>query len=218
MPFLAVSLPGCAAAPSRALHLTQINAQCGAAADKPIMVAPASEPAVGPSDPPTSDLAVAIAREIPRLQRHALSLVYSRPDAEDLVQDCLEAALNKQTSLKERSRLRSWLFSILNNLFLMRLRAGKQRGTAVAIEEFTDSLALSVPAPDRGAARDLANAMGMLSAEHRQILLLINVEGYGYQETAGILGVPVGTVMSRLARARQRLRALLEGEGLQAGG
>jgi len=57
--------------------------------------------------------------------------------------------------------------------------------------------------------------MGKLSAEHRQILLLLNVEGYGYQEVADTLGIPIGTVMSRLARARRRLRALLEGHELQ---
>src|SRR4051794_20528077 len=76
-------------------------------------------------------LSDAIAEETAVLRRHAISLLYNGADAEDLVQDCLEAALNKQASLRDRSRLRPWLFSILNNLFLMRLRVGKHRGIAL---------------------------------------------------------------------------------------
>jgi len=156
-----------------------------------------------------------IAAELPRLRRHAYSLVYNRADAEDLVQDCVETALAKRAMLKDPERLRGWLFAILNNLFLTRLRAQARRGPALPIDDFADSLAASVPAADRDTARDLARAMGRLSAEHRQILLLINVEGQSYQEAADALGVPIGTVMSRLARARQRLRALIEGRDLR---
>jgi RNA polymerase sigma factor (sigma-70 family) len=157
-----------------------------------------------------------IAAELPRLRRHAYSLLYSRADAEDLVQDCLETALAKSASLKDPERLRAWLFAILNNLFVTRLRSRARRGPALPIEDFADSLAASVPAADRDTARDLAKAMGKLSAEHRQVLLLINVEGQSYQEAADALEVPIGTVMSRLARARQRLRDFLEGGGLHA--
>jgi RNA polymerase sigma-70 factor (ECF subfamily) len=168
-----------------------------------------------PVDLADNDLSAAIAGELPRLRRHALSLLYNRADAEDLIQDCLEIALTKQESLQDRSKLRGWLFSILNNLFLMRLRTKARRGSALPIEEFADHLAASVPPDDRIAATDLGRAMGKLSVEHRQILLLINVEGQNYQEVADILGVPIGTVMSRLARARERLRALLEGHDLR---
>lgn len=152
-----------------------------------------------------------IVAELPRLRRHAMSLFYNHADTDDLVQDCLETAFAKKTSLQDPAKLRSWLFSILNNLFLMRIRAEKRRGSSLPIGEFSDSLAASVPPQDRALAVDLARAMGHLSAEHRQILLLISVEEYSYQEVAEILSVPIGTVMSRLARARQQLRALLEG-------
>jgi RNA polymerase sigma factor (sigma-70 family) len=162
------------------------------------------------------ELHTRIVAELPRLRRHAYSLLYGRADAEDLVQDCLETALAKSGSLKDPERLRAWLFSILNNLFLMRLRSRARRGVMLPIEDFADSLAASVPAADRDTARDLAKAMGKLSAEHRQVLLLINVEGQSYQEAADALEVPIGTVMSRLARARQRLRDFLEGGGLHA--
>lgn len=156
-----------------------------------------------------------IAAELPRLRRHAVSLFYNRADAEDLVQDCCEAALSKQDSLQDPARLRSWLFAILNNLFLMRLRSKTRRGQTLAIDDFVDDLAASAPPEDRDTATDLARAMGKLSAEHRQILLLINVEGLSYEEVAETLDVPIGTVMSRLARARQRLRSLLEGHDLR---
>jgi RNA polymerase sigma factor (sigma-70 family) len=164
------------------------------------------------------DLAEHIAAELPRLRRHAYSLLYNRADAEDLVQDCVETALAKRAMLKDPERLRAWLFAILNNLFLTRLRSQARRGATLPIDDFADSLAASVPAADRDTARDLARAMGRLSVEHRQILLLINVEGQSYQEAADALGVPIGTVMSRLARARQRLRALIEGRDLRMAG
>jgi RNA polymerase sigma-70 factor (ECF subfamily) len=159
-------------------------------------------------------IGAAIAAELPKLRRHALSLLYNRADAEDLVQDCLVTALSKQDMLRDASRLRGWLFAILNNLFLMRMRSGTRRGASVPIDEFAEQLADLAPHSDRDATLDLARAMGRLSMEHRQILLLLNVEGCSYQEIAEILDVPVGTVMSRLARARERLRALLEGDSL----
>ena len=97
----------------------------------------------------------------------------------------------------------------------MRIRSNARRGVTVSIDEFAEQLA-DVTAPgERHVALDLARAMGKLSMEHRQILLLLNVEGYSYQEIAEILDVPVGTVMSRLARARERLRGLLEGRDLR---
>ncbi len=161
-------------------------------------------------------LSAAIVAEIPRLRRHAASLLYNFADAEDLIQDCLETALAKQATLKDPARLRPWMFAILNNLFLMWLRGGSRRSATGSIEDFADSLATAAPPEDRAAALDLARAMGRLSAEHRQILLLINLEGYSYQDVAEILAIPLGTVRSRLARARERQRALLEGRDLRA--
>jgi len=158
----------------------------------------------------------AIAAEVPKLRRHAVSLLYNRADAEDLVQDCVETALTKQYTLQDPTKLRAWLFAILDKLFLMRLRSGSRRGAAVPIDEFADTLASLVPAPDRAEAMDLGRAMGRLSPQHRQILLLVNLDGYSYQDVAEILEIPIGTVMSRLARARERLRELIEGRDLQA--
>ena len=165
-------------------------------------------------NPTDEALTAAIVAELPRLRRHATYLLYNHANAEDLVQDCLEAALKRKASLQDPARLRGWLFSILNNLFLMRLRSNA-RTQALPLDDFTDSLAASAPPQDRDTARDLVRAMAKLSAEHRQILLLLNVEEYTYQEVADTLGLPIGTVMSRLARARRRLRALLEARELQ---
>lgn len=152
-----------------------------------------------------------IAAEAPRLRRRAILLLRNRADADDLVQDCLTAALSKKASLNNPGQLRSWMLSILINLFRARLRSRGRQIAALPIDDFTDSLIASVPPEDRGAAQDLVRAMGRLSLEHRQILVLINVEGRTYREAADTLGVPVGTVMSRLARARRHLRALIEG-------
>ncbi len=174
-------------------------------------------PAATPQLPAAqAGLSVAIVAEIPRLRRYAISLLYNPADAEDLIQDCLETALTKHAALKDPTRLRPWMFAILNNLFLMRLRSGSRRAATGSIEDFADSLAAAAPPEDRATALDLARAMGRLSVEHRQILLLINLEGYSYQDVAEILAIPLGTVMSRLARARERLRALLEGGDLTA--
>jgi len=165
-----------------------------------------------PSDDKVTSM---IAAERPRLRRYALSLLYDRADADDLVQDCLVAALSRKNTLQDTNRLRGWLFSILNNLFLMRLRSGSRRGSHVSIDDFAEQLAAGAAPADREIAFDLTRAMGKLSLEHRQILLLLNVEGCSYQEIGEILGVPLGTVMSRLARSRERLRGLLEGHGLR---
>jgi RNA polymerase sigma-70 factor (ECF subfamily) len=170
------------------------------------------DPLIGAGD---GALVAAIAAELPRLRRHAHYLVRSRSDADDLVQDCLETALSKRAMLQDRVKLRSWLFSILNNLFRMQSRTIARRGQRLPIEDFADSLVASAEPEDRQLARDLSTAMAKLSAEHRQILLLLNVEGYGYQEAADILEIPIGTVMSRLARARRQLRALLEDHELR---
>jgi RNA polymerase sigma factor (sigma-70 family) len=164
----------------------------------------------------TKDLRAAIVAEIPRLRRHAVSLLYNWADADDLIQDCLETALAKQATLKDPTRLRPWMFAILNNLFLMRLRGSARHGVSGSLDDFSDTLAAAAPPEDRGLALDLAHAMGRLSFEHRQILLLVNLDGYSYDDVAEILAIPRGTVMSRLARARERLRALLENRDLRA--
>jgi RNA polymerase sigma factor (sigma-70 family) len=147
---------------------------------------------------------------LPGLRRYAIALVGNVADADDLVQECLERALVRRESLRDPAALGRWLRVILHNLFVTKLR--RRDPVGVPIEALADDLALSVPAEERDQIRDLVQAMARLSFEHRQILLLIGLEGMAYREVAETLDIPIGTVMSRLARARERLRVLLEGD------
>jgi RNA polymerase sigma-70 factor (ECF subfamily) len=154
----------------------------------------------------------ALIAQLPALRRYAAALAGSVSAGDDLVQDCLERALKQADSLRDPGRLAAWLRSILYNLYVDELRRRRARGIEEDISALVDSSALSVPPRDRGEFSDLTAAMSSLSAEHRQILLLVGLDGMSYREIADELGVPIGTVMSRLARARERLRSLLEGE------
>ena len=153
-----------------------------------------------------------IAAMTPRLRRYAAALTGSRADAQDLVQDCLEHALAGRESLRDPGRLYPWLLAILHNLHASAHRKRARRGWEEPMDRFADSLALSQPPSDRGALRDLVRAMAALPEDHRQILLLSALEGLRYAEMAEALDIPLGTVMSRLARARERLRLALDGE------
>jgi RNA polymerase sigma-70 factor (ECF subfamily) len=155
----------------------------------------------------------ALIAHLPALRRYAMALVGNAAGADDLVQDCIERALRQQEGLRDRERLAGWLRSILHNLYIDELRRRRSRGVEEDIANLIDDGALSVPARDAGVYRDFVAAMGALSVEHRQILLLVGLEGLNYREISQELNIPMGTVMSRLARARERLRAALEGDG-----
>ena len=126
------------------------------------------------------------------------------------MQDCIERALKQADKLREHQRLGGWLRSIVHNLYIDELRRRRVRGIEEDITEMSDTFALSAPAEDRGSRKDFVAAMESLTVEHRQILLLVGLEGLNYREIAEELKIPAGTVMSRLARARERLRAALE--------
>jgi RNA polymerase sigma factor (sigma-70 family) len=155
--------------------------------------------------------ATRVIAHVPRLRRYATAWLHNAADADDLVQDCVERALRQQATLQDPERLGGWLFAILHNLHLSNLRRARRRGTTIGLEALADDLALSAPPEDRNQIRDFARAMATLSEDHRQILLLVSLEGLTYREIAALLEVPIGTVMSRLARARERLRTALEG-------
>jgi RNA polymerase sigma-70 factor (ECF subfamily) len=148
--------------------------------------------------------------QLPALRRYATGLAGRASEADDLVQDCIERALRQPDSLREAHRMGAWLRSIVFNLYVDETRRWRNR-KMVDVADMQDDLAMSAPPEDRAGIHDFSKAMHSLSAEHRQILLLVGVEGLSYREIADELGVPVGTVMSRLARARERLRATLEG-------
>jgi RNA polymerase sigma-70 factor (ECF subfamily) len=165
------------------------------------------------SDP--SGFADALVAQLPGLRRYATALAGNRALADDLVQDCIERALGQQTQLREVTRLAPWLRRILYHLYIDEIRRRKRRGSECDISELADQLELSAPAPDNSTTRELIRAVDRLSMEHRQILLLVSVEELSYREIADELEIPLGTVMSRLARARERLRELMQSETAQ---
>ena len=161
---------------------------------------------------PSSAFTDALVAQLPALRRYAVALVGNAALADDLVQDCIEKALGQEAQLRELERLGGWLRRILHNLYIDEMRRGKRRGREHDIAELADHLELSEPAPDNSAKLEFVHAVNRLSLEHRQILLLVSVEELSYREIADELDIPLGTVMSRLARARERLRSLLQGE------
>jgi len=149
--------------------------------------------------------------QLPALRRYALGLSGSVPAADDLVQDCIERALRRMDTLQGEDKMAGWLRSILFNLFIDGRRQMKHRGESVQLEVVENSPGPG-PQPDREhEAQQVLRAASLLSPEHRQVLMLVGVEGLSYREAAAELGIPVGTIMSRLARARDQLRAQLEG-------
>jgi RNA polymerase sigma-70 factor (ECF subfamily) len=148
----------------------------------------------------------ALLAELPRLRRYAIALVGDLALADDLVQDSAERALRRRMSLIDHGRLYAWLRSILHNLCVDAVRQRRRRGVHVDLEDMAEILTTGNSTAERAAAIDLTRAMAGLSIEHRQIMLLVGLEGLSYREVADELGIPVGTVMSRLARAREQLR------------
>jgi RNA polymerase sigma-70 factor (ECF subfamily) len=150
--------------------------------------------------------AEAIVEWIPRLRRYARALTGDAVLADDLVQDTLARAIEKFALWRAGSDLRAWLFSVMHNTFVNQLRA---RHPTEALEG--DDLEAR-PRVSDGVLIDLEKCLRGLPAEQREIILLIGLEEMSYAEAAQALGVPQGTVMSRLSRARARLAALMAGE------
>ena len=158
------------------------------------------------------DDAADIATHIPRLRRYARALTGDRTNAEDLVQDTLERAWRRLSLWRSGSDLRAWLFTIMHNIFVNQLRGGSQRqnqATELAASDFS----VAAPQEDRLILRDLNKALGNLSHDQREVVLLIGLEQMSYEEAAKVLDIPVGTVMSRLSRGREQLRAMMSGMG-----
>lgn len=147
-----------------------------------------------------------IEAQIPALRRFAWALARDPVLADDLVQECLLRALGRWHLLRTGPELRAWLFKVLRNLHIDALRARARRGT-VALELAPEPAAPGSPEGAMELAEVLA-ALWQLPVEQREALVLIGVEEFGYAEAAEILGVPLGTLMSRLARGRAALREL----------
>ena len=150
---------------------------------------------------------------IPRLRRYARALLGGRADADDLVQDTIERGWDKLASWRRGSDMRAWLFGIMHNLHVDR-----QRRPALATEPLDDELQLATADTSASglALRDLERALQQLPPEQREVLLMVALEQMRYDEVAAALDIPLGTVMSRLSRARERLRLILQGQPLSS--
>jgi RNA polymerase sigma-70 factor (ECF subfamily) len=147
-----------------------------------------------------------MATAIPALRRYARALTRSAENADDLVQDTLLRALRAE-HLFHGGEMRSWLYTIPTNLNRNRLRSLARRPPVQTLEE---NDAADMAGPQAG-ARDIERALASLAEEQRAALLLVVLEGLSYREVAEVQGVPIGTVMSRLARARAQIKAYLDG-------
>ncbi len=159
------------------------------------------------------EMTALIEPKIPDLRRYAFALTHNRDLADDLVQDCLELAVRRWHLREPTAEVRPWLFSILHNVFVSHLRSHSRRGNQVDLAELDDKMIMSKGPvqEERLDVRDVLLGLAILPIEQREVMFLIGVEELSYMETAQVLGIPIGTVMSRLSRGRENLRRYLEG-------
>jgi RNA polymerase sigma-70 factor (ECF subfamily) len=159
-------------------------------------------------------------QHIPRLRRYARALTGSREAADDLTQDTLERAWTKRGLWQEQpespdGKLRAWLFAVMHNVFI---NGVKRRRTMDSLDGLGESnpepVSVGASAETGAALRELQSALRRLPDEQREVLLLVGLEQLSYAEAAQVLDVPIGTVMSRLSRGRERLRQLLDEGGV----
>ena len=149
---------------------------------------------------------------IPRLRRYARVLLRDSVAADDLVQDCLERAISRWHQRRVDGDARTWLFTILHNLAMNRMRQSARRGAHIPVEDAGPAAITRAPDQESGIHhRDVVEALDRLPDDQRAVLLLVTIEELSYADTVKALGVPIGTVMSRLSRARTRLRDEIAG-------
>lgn len=150
---------------------------------------------------------------VPALRRYARALTHNADLADDLVQDCLERAIRKSSLWRPTGPLRAWLFRMLLNIHRNELRHRRRAPNTMPMTDLVAEPQVQSASPGRLALAETARAMQELPAEQREALLLIAVEGFSYADAAAVLDIPVGTLMSRLGRARATLRSLTEEGG-----
>jgi RNA polymerase sigma factor (sigma-70 family) len=153
-----------------------------------------------------ADMTQLIEPLIPALRRYARSLLHDATAADDLVQDTLERAISRWHLRRAEGDARTWMFTILHNLAINRLRQTARRGRHLAIEDADEAVVARRYTQEDGLRHDdIMAAVRRLPEDQCSVLLLVSVEDMTYAEVACVLDVPIGTVMSRLARARARL-------------
>ena len=157
---------------------------------------------------------------IPRLRRFAMALTGSRHDGDDLVQIALERALANIDRWQTGTKMEAWLMRIAYNAWIDEVRTRKRRGQHVEFEEAGDPEGIDgrIVAHARLDLAAVREAMAELPDEHRAVLALVGIDGMSYQETADTLRIPIGTVMSRLSRARKALMEKLDNVGARSNG
>jgi len=143
---------------------------------------------------------------IPELRRYSFALINHKDSADDLVQDSLERALTKSHLWTDSKPLKPWVFSIMHNIYANNARRYSRMPLLTPIQDLDD---LHHSHEMDTSLNDMMNSLNQLTNEHREILLLIGLEQMSYAETAEILCIPIGTVMSRIARARKNLRSTM---------
>ncbi len=159
----------------------------------------------------TADLpeaSAALIASIPRLRRYALALTGNRSEADDLVQDTVERGWRKLSLWRYSSDMRAWLFGIMHNLHIDQFR--RRPPPFDPLDDDTPTAPVKPTQAHGLELRDLANALQQLPIEQREVLLLIGLEEMSYEEVAASLAIPLGTVMSRLSRGREKLRVLMD--------
>ena len=156
-----------------------------------------------------SDFAQLLEAEIPRLRRYARVLARDASRADDLVQSCLLRAVAKQHLWQPGTDLRAWLFTILHNQHVNAVRRAVREGATLPVDKVANGLTVEENAGACLQLRDLDRAIARLPEEQRQVILLVGLEGMRYEEVAEVLGIPIGTVRSRLSRGRETLRLLM---------
>jgi RNA polymerase sigma-70 factor, ECF subfamily len=154
------------------------------------------------------DLYCLVEQEIPRLRRYARALTHATDRADDLVQDTLVRALSKLHLWQPGTDLRAWLLTIMHHQYVNTVRR-EARERTVDIEHVSSSLTATTDPTARRQLIELDRALALLPNEQREVVLLVGLEGMPYETVAQILGVPIGTVRSRLSRGRERLRELM---------
>lgn len=153
-----------------------------------------------------------LVEHIPSLRRYARALTGNAWAADDLVQDTLERACSKWRLWVVGSDLRAWLFTVMHNIFVSQLRRRPPPHSVVPLDDVAHELhGVADAGRDPGTGLDLQRCLMQLPEEQRAVLLLVTLEDLSYAEVAKVLGIPVGTVMSRLSRARVRLQELMDG-------
>lgn len=154
-----------------------------------------------------SDRESLITQHILRLRRYARALTGDRAAADDLVQDTLERALSRFHLWRQGSDLRAWLFTIMHNVYVNQIRSRMRHQHEALDEPAAD--AVRAHEPDWAELRDIDDALAKLPDDQRAVVLLVGLEQFTYEEAARVLDIPIGTVMSRLSRGRERLRLML---------